>query len=294
VPVIRASVPRFAVATLAAIVLVAGTAYWQTSAVTADTGIQDPGCAPYTICLRHQGPPGAPVVALTGDSIARSLDPAFVLLAQEHGWTYVLSATGSCRVAHLMTAVNGGAPALATLYQQCYDKTPGVQQELLAKWHPKMIVDIDYTDQRDIELPDGSTLYWGKPDNLAAIETSMVAVTRQFTGAGARVALLEMMTPLGVDCAKPQQFSSSECRVPATRPWIDWYNAVLEKVAANVPGVSTISITDTMCPGRLCVAELNGIVIRYDGYHFTVPAARWLAPFIYAQLVRSGAVPASG
>jgi hypothetical protein len=53
-------------------------------------------------------------------------------------------------------------------------------------------------------------------------------------------------------------------------------------------GVSTISLTSAMCPNDVCVPVVNGILIRFDGLHFTEPAAEWLAPVIYRQLVSSG------
>src|SRR5262249_26401687 len=94
--------PRWAATAVLLLAAVTGTAVWATRTLAPAVGLppEIAGCpsdgdAP---CLRHQGPEGAPVVALVGDSIARSLDPTFMTLASEHGWTYVLAATNGCRL----------------------------------------------------------------------------------------------------------------------------------------------------------------------------------------------------
>jgi hypothetical protein len=149
------------------------------------------------------------------------------------------------------------------------------------------------TETWDIQSADGKILIHDQPDNLAVTEQALAEVSGQLTHDGARLTLLEMPPVIGAQCGKPSQFSSSACRVRVdSDKRFPPYNALFRRVAGRVPGVSTISITDTICPGGVCVAELNGIVLRYDGQHFTAPAARWLAPLMYAQLVHAGALPA--
>ena len=297
VPVIRASIRRFAVATLAAIVLVGGTAYWQTNAAAPEiTGIQAiPGCAPFSICIRHQGTAGAPVVAVVGDSIAESLDPAFLTLAEEHNWTYVLRAAGGCRVTHLMAVTNGQVgPADHT----CHDKTPGLQQELLAEWHPQVIVDIDMIEVQDVMGPDGRILPSASDENVALLDQGLVDVSRQLTSGGAGLVFVQIPPRLRNICGKQSNETSPLCRVELDTNGdsaTDTFNAVfipynrlLRSLPAKVPGVSTVSITSAVCPNRVCTPNVSGVLLRYDGLHFTAPAARWLAPFIYRKLVGAG------
>jgi len=103
---------RLAAAAIVATALVAG--------VVATTGIDAtvvediPGCpsGTYRPCLRVQAPRSAAVVAVIGDSLARSLDPAFAALARENGWTYILGATNGCRISHLLTSSAGLSKAV--------------------------------------------------------------------------------------------------------------------------------------------------------------------------------------
>jgi len=94
----------------------------------------DPQLPPVQHPPAPSGSPGAPVLAVIGDSIARSLDPAF--LATEHDWTYVLEATNSCRVTHLLSAAGERSNGALLKEEERYEKTPALQGRLLAEWNP--------------------------------------------------------------------------------------------------------------------------------------------------------------
>ena len=288
VPVIGPSIRRFAIACLVAIIAVAGTSYWQTSAAAPEiNGIQEiPNCPDLSICLRHQGTVGAPVVALIGDSIARSLDPGFLALAQEHDWTYVIAAFNGCRDTHLLT-VREGQPS--TAFQKCYDSVPGILRLLLTKWHPTVVVAIDRWEITDFGAPDGRVLAQGTADNLALEGLALADLARQITESGSKLSFIQLPPLINSACAKPENYRTPGCNIAVAsdsthRP----YNAILTNLAATMRGVSTISLTSAMCPNDVCVPVVNGILIRFDGLHFTEPAAEWLAPVIYRQLVSSG------
>jgi peptidoglycan/LPS O-acetylase OafA/YrhL len=290
VPVIGPSIRRFAVATLVAIIAVAGTSYWQTSAAAPEiTQIQGiPGCPYLSICLRHQGPAGSPVVALIGDSIARSMDPALMALSVEHDWTYVIAASDGCRNTHLLTLAAGQAtPAL----QKCYDKIPAIQEELLTKWHPSVIVALDRWEIIDFRAPDGHTVKEGTAEHVTLEGAALANLARQLTASGSKLSFIRLPPLLNAKCSRPENYPATWCHVVAAHESTQApYNAIFDELAATLPGVSTISLTEAMCPGGICVPVVNGLLLRFDGNHFTAPAARWLAPVIYRQLVSTGAV----
>jgi hypothetical protein len=90
---------------------------------------------------------------------------------------------------------------------------------------------------------------------------------------------------------KPENYFTSSCRIEAANDTMqEPYNALFDHLAATIPNVSTVSITDAICPGGVCVPVVDGMVIRYDGNHFTAAAAEWLAPTLYRQLVAAGVV----
>jgi hypothetical protein len=55
--------------------------------------------------------------------------------------------------------------------------------------------------------------------------------------------------------------------------------------------VSTISITPALCPAGVCGWDLDGLVLRFDGVHFTPDANSWLIPALRQQM--AGAVLAT-
>ena len=83
-PIIGRSGPRLAIATgIAAVITLAGTLGWTTAATAGLTERPVPGCVPFTLCIRHQVADGAPVIALVGNSIAKSMDPGMETIAED-------------------------------------------------------------------------------------------------------------------------------------------------------------------------------------------------------------------
>jgi peptidoglycan/LPS O-acetylase OafA/YrhL len=288
-PVIGHSGRRFLVATAAAIVLVSGVSFAATSAATpALVGTEVPNCPQFTICVRHQGPTGAPVLAVIGDSMARSLDPAFERLATEHGWTYVLQATDGCRVTHLLTSTTESTASQA---MNCYEKTPALQAQLLSAWHPALVVVADRMDLVDVIDSQGHTLAMGSAGNIALSEQALTDIARQFTASGADVALLELPPRLGTECERVSTMDSPACQVMVgSNKTQAAYDAMFERVAPKVPGVSTISLNEAVCPGGLCAPLVHGTVLRYDGIHFTAAGALTLVPTLDKQLEATAAL----
>ena len=294
-PVIGRSARRFAAAAAASIVVVSGVSLAATSAASPALSMtQVPDCPPFTICVRHQGPAGAPVLAVIGDSIARSLDPAFVAIAAEHGWTYVLQANGSCRVGHLepsdVTATNAAELAL------CWEKTPGQQHELAARWHPELIVMVDLMETLDIRGPDGATIVRGSDEAIALSRQALAEVAVRMTTNGTRLALLKLPPRLGKDCSKASNFTAPDCTFkynpkPGGTGVQARYDAMYDRLAATIPRVSSISITSGVCPQHVCEPAVDGVMLRYDGVHFTAPGALAMVTTLDGQLRSIGALP---
>jgi peptidoglycan/LPS O-acetylase OafA/YrhL len=285
-PVIGRSVRRFAVATLVAIVAVGGIAFWQTSGAAA---VGDPAptrvCADFSICLRHQGSQGAPVVAVIGDSIALSLDPAFLAISEQRGWTYVLEATGGCRSTHLL-GWDPTKPTIQQLNQQCYQKIPGLERQLLDTWHPDVVIDIDHKDVEDATGPDGSTFKAGTPEMLSLEKQALKDLAGTVTSAGAQFIFVQLSPSLPDDCTSANKISTSACRLKVDSTHQAYYSMFLS-LSQTVRGFLTFSLNDMICPGNVCTPVVNGIIVRYDGVHFTQQANLWLASTIYSRIVNA-------
>ena len=286
-PVLGPSVKRFVFATLVAIVVVTGTAFWQTgSAVAAGEPALFPSdCAEFTICLRHQGTTTAPVVAVVGDSIPGSLDPAFINLAKKHDWTYVMLSHSDCRSANLMGS-NIGNAALQQLNQDCFAKMPGLEQQLLTDWKPDVVVVIDMKDVEGALGPDGSTLKAGSPAMVALEKQAMTDLATTVTGTGAKFVLLQLPPTLQNSCTTAAQIATNGCRVKVSSADKVYYT-MYGDLAKTLPGVSTFSLNDLICPGDVCVPVVNNIIVRYDGAHFTKQADAWLAAPLYSRIVKA-------
>jgi peptidoglycan/LPS O-acetylase OafA/YrhL len=68
---------------------------------------------------------------------------------------------------------------------------------------------------------------------------------------------------------------------------VDAFNRLLRSVAAAHPNVEVVEFGRRMSGGaRSYVAAVDGILLRYDGVHFTQGAADWVQPWLEAQLAR--------
>jgi peptidoglycan/LPS O-acetylase OafA/YrhL len=291
-PVLARSARRFAVAAGVSILLLSGVAMVATAADPREVStLPVPDCAPYEICVRHQGPAGAPVVAVVGDSIALSLDPGFVALATERGWTYVLQANYSCRVGHVMSVAT---PKNASVLPACYAKTPGLQAELLATWHPKVVVMADLMDTLEIQADAGHRIAAGSDQGVALQEEALTDIARLVTESGSKMALLKLPPNLtiGPDCQKPSNFRTPGCTFRVAGDWIGApYDAMYERLAKKLPGVTVLSVTPAVCPNNVCRPLVAGVMMRSDGLHFTPDGAKAIMPMLGRQILETGALP---
>ena len=247
------------------------------------------GCT-FVICVRHQAVPGAPVVAVIGDSIARSLDLGFVEQAKREGWTYLTASAGGCRVTHLLTSADGGA----TDYSRCFEATPGLFRTLSERWQPDVVIVIESVELADFVRPDGRLVRSGSPQWESAETRALVSVVGGFTGAGSAVVLVEAAPAVFPEgCLRHDRVDDPGCIVPATEDTrAAAFNRILSNVATSSPGrVSVVSMNPHLCPSGRCAPVVDdGIFARYDGHHFSKAGARWLVPLLLGDM-RAAGVP---
>ena len=287
VPLIGSSARRFAAAAaVVAALLVATTAWATTPPVGAPTIVEEiKGCDSNTICVRREEAAGAPVLGVVGDSIARSLDPAFLRLAERHRWTYVLAAPNGCRLDSLLTSYEG---VTRPQDRACTDLVPRLRGELIATWHPDLVVALDRWEIIDVVAPDGRVAKSGSPEHVVLTEGALKDVALEFTSAGSRLVLIELLPLLPVGCGKLATADDPDCprRVDADSVHPP-YNDAFRRVAEEVPGVASISIVEAICPDGVCVPLVNGAIARPDGLHFAESSGPWLADVIDAELAKA-------
>ncbi len=295
-PLIRASLARSAVA-IAAATLVVAVAVVSLTAVPSERAFE-PGAAALDrlgcqleVCVRYRSPDAdAPVIAVIGDSVARSLDPGVVELARRMGWTYVVAASDGCRVTHLLTAVDGDTEK----YEPCFEATPGLWRDLLRTWHPDLVLAVDSVELADLVEPSGAVVAAGDPEHVIAERHGVQAVAELFADSGTRLAFVAfppVVTP--PECLRVENQDLDICAIPASKDRnVGTYNATLSEVASSYPGQAyLVSLTDHLCPGGICPPAPGGVFARYDGHHFTTAGARWVVPLLFGELLRAGALP---
>ena len=168
---------RFAAAGAVTTALVATIVLWATAhEPTLDVALEIAGCPTSAdeACLGRRGSEGRPVVALMGDSLARSLDSAFLKLAAEHDWTYVLAARNGCRLSHLLTVYQGHTRPNDRV---CYEAMPHLAR-LLATWKPTAVVAVDRWEIIDFVGANGVTRTTRTPEHVAETEAALADVSR--------------------------------------------------------------------------------------------------------------------
>ena len=284
-PLVRRSALRFATVTVAAIVLVSGLIGWQTlgAVATGRNGLAD--CPDWRICLRSDGGPGSLRVAVVGDSVARSLDPAFGTIAREHGWTYILEASDGCRVSHEMTIAEG---VVKPLYRDCYDRVPGLLTSLVTEWKPDVIVVVDNLEGGDL-VRQNRVFSAGTPEHLAIETESLAAVAGELTAGGSRLVFVELLPTMPSGCAASSHLSDPSCLIRAdSDPAAEGVNTVMRRIAASTPRTAAVSLAGAVCPGGICRPVVGGVMVRYDGRHFSEPGALMIAHYLDTVLTATG------
>jgi lysophospholipase L1-like esterase len=168
---------------------------------------------------------------------------------------------------------------------------PHLVARLLATWKPTAVVAVDRWEIIDFVGANGVTRATRTPAHVAETEGALADVSRAITSSGARLAFIELPPILPGECFKKDKRQGLQCQVPAASDAVQIpYNEAFRHLAVQVPHVSTISVTDVVCPDGLCSPEVDGIQIRYDGLHFSPAGAGWLAPSLYQRLTDSGVI----
>jgi peptidoglycan/LPS O-acetylase OafA/YrhL len=233
------------------------------------------------VCDVVDGGPGRPVIALLGDSVARSLQPAFAHVAREHAWTFLSGAHDGCGVVQRWVALGH--------WKFCYDLVPGVRRAILSR-KPDVIVMSDNWLSVDSFDDAGTRLVRDSPAHVADLERRMGPLVEELTSTGALLVLMHLTTEArGIECDDAAFAATPQCQAYPSGPRFSQYNAMLDRVAQRYPGrVRVIDLSDVLCPGNQCTSKVDGIIVRLDALHFSAEGARWMAPHLERKLAEAG------
>ena len=109
---------------------------------------------------------------------------------------------------------------------------------------------------------------------------------RRFEAGGARVVLLTQPA----EAPGPSIFGNHPLIVPTAKDDADFvrYNTLLRNFAAQHPhDVTLIDLAARVCAGGPpCPTVVDGMIIRYDGVHYTTTGSVWAARWVLAQLAK--------
>jgi peptidoglycan/LPS O-acetylase OafA/YrhL len=240
-------------------------------------------------CLRVDGGPGAPVVAIVGDSTAQHYDPGMRLLAAEYGFTYVQAAAGGCPIGRLLLATGLAGERHKSSNLACFEHHDAIYEQLFDIWAPTLVIATSYNDMSN-HMQDDVVVASGGPEHLAGVEAAVREAIEGFVARGATVVLLDVL-PRGasVECLDKDQPDAGDCVMPRRADGRDVaHNEMYRRLAAEIDGVISLSLTDEVCEPDRCPLMRSGLVMRYDGGHFTGAASRRLAPALEERLRAAG------
>lgn len=131
---------------------------------------------------------------------------------------------------------------------------------------------------------------------LKAERRELEAFAATLTSTGARLVFMALPPLVATtECLREDAADDPGCVLPASNDARSaQVNTVLGSVVAELPGRAfLVSLNEHICPGGLCPPKVDGVLLRYDGHHFTRAGARWAVPLLHAEMLGAGALPAS-
>ena len=258
----------------------------------ADHALSDPSYEPCPDdpqpCVKVNAGDDAPVVVLIGDSTAQAYDPALKQLAVEYGFTYVQAAVGGCPISHRLIATGTDGQLHKPSNMTCYEEIPRIYETVLTEYEPDLFIATSWNETNQ-HVDEGNLIRRGTSEHLAAVEEELGRTIDNLTSGGAKIALIHILPPgKSVEC-----LDAGDGLEGCVRPVTDEsgeapYNQILDAIANDRDDVVAVTLEDVVCPQHSCPLVVEGIVMRYDGGHFTGTASRYLAPILDRRLERAG------
>lgn len=221
--------------------------------------------------------PAVPVDVL-GDSVAESIGGGITAIDSGYGAAVTNRGIIGCGIA---------VPPRYRLRGEAYDaadRCVNWEREWasdIARDHPKVVlVVLGRHEVWDGEL-NGRWTNVGQADFDAYLGRQLDAAIDIASARGARVAMAT--SPYFHGSARPDggQYPENDPKR------VDRFNALLRQAVARHPGRAyLVDLNRKACPNGHYTSTVDGVRIRKDGVHFTSAGARYLAPWLFPQLVR--------
>jgi hypothetical protein len=230
----------------------------------------------FTRILNAPPPPGSTRVLLAGDSIAVTLGFDAVRPSQRKDiWLRGVARVGC----GLLTGTPVSGDTGGQSQEECHDWPQQYAKGMRAYKPDLSLLLIGGWEVFDREI-DGQVLRVGTPPMEAELRRALDHARTILTANGSRLVILT--TP----CFSPTTRELGEFGVAARADpaRVQWLNDVWRRYAADHPDVSILDLDAHACPGGTYASTIDGVPMRTDGVHFTLPGARllwkWLGPAV--------------
>ena len=233
-------------------------------------------------CVRHQGSTGRPVLATIGDSMARAWRPGFEAEGAKRNFSFIQAAWGGCTISG--TALAQIDPTTLTDFDiTCREDAASTVESMIEQAHPNVLIMSERGAAISPLREDDAWVSVLSDQHDRALVVGYVTVLGRFLEHVDKIVLVETnQDGLPVGCVEQNAAPGHRCSQRSSNvEAIERFNGVLQSVADRFPGrVSVISLADLVCPGGSCLAMRDGMLIRYDGQHYTATFSRWLGPHL--------------
>jgi peptidoglycan/LPS O-acetylase OafA/YrhL len=225
--------------------------------------------------------PKTPVVVVLGDSVPRALEPELAADARADGLVLVNAAVTGCGVVDQLQADHAGH--LVAWQGVCDSTAYPDEQKVVRRYHPNVVIVYSSTENESF-LIGGHAYRPGTPEHQKALRAGLIAAHERLTAAGAKLVVVRVPPHAlpSTGCADPQ--AEQRCADDAIfNSTVSYVNAQLEWLARLYSDTRVISLNGLICPsGPPCPTQIDGVVARPDGTHFSAAFAPRVARALLA------------
>ncbi len=122
--------------------------------------------------------------------------------------------------------------------------------------------------------PDGKVVAPLSDRWATDVHDGLRAFAETVVRSGAQLALVAVLPLAPADPACLTRPDTRACGA-APDPLTVAVDRIYARVRDEVPGVTLVTLQDALCPGGRCHPLVDGLLVRFDGLHFSADGARW-------------------
>ena len=228
----------------------------------------------------------APAVAFVGDSIPKSLLSALDETGKRENVRIVGAAWSGCALSGTFQ-LDEDSQAPFDFSDDCVKNVPERYTDLINEYDPDIVFMYSVRER----FPMRSNDVVVHPGTLAHRQLVLDGLERSYdvlAASGAKVVMSKVVHParrFKGTCGHSEE--AERCAADDGSDGVyDSMNSIIEQFATEHREVIVYELASLVCPdGPPCPSKMDGIILRWDGSHYTEPGSRWLAPLLLDDLL---------